>query len=784
LDYGPIALSGARYYCPIGAFFRCRVRQITRESTPGTLASVIAGMLRRNKHLYTLLCVALSIMPNLSALADASHTVVVLYSDERSLPANIEGDRGLRAALMSPGAGRVDVYDEYFDQPHFGSSAGYEQTIFNYLHDKFALHPPDIFIVAGNDALGFAIRNRARLFPQVPIVHMGVDKSFLLEMSHKPVDLVGVPVDDDIVGTIDQALRWHPLAQRLVVVTGAAPYDRDWEMRIRSAAAHLSLPVKIEYLGGLPAAKLLPRLSTLGLDTIVFTPGYYEDGDGLVTTPRKSVELMAQASSAPMYGPYNTFIGAGVVGGSMPTFESMGHQAGTIAMALIGGTSPAALKLPQAAPHDMHVDWREIQRWGIDQSQLPKGTILHYRTPSLWEAYRKETIAGATAILLLAGLSILLLNERRSLERTSAALKMSERRMTLAARAAKLAMWMWNEADDRLSITPARPVAPSGDRAEIRLADALAEVHPADRDATNETVQKALSTGRELDLEYRTLAESDEVRWTAVRGRSDSENPRQWLGVVLDITDRKRAELQAEQDRVALAHMTRVSMLGQLSASIAHQLNQPLTAILANAEAAQQMLREEPVDLIEMREICDDIVSQDQRAATVIRRLSALFKHRELQSEPVDVNALFRETVELVRTDLITGHITVISQLSDGIDFINGDKIQLQQVLLNLIINAAEAMRSIPTVMRQLTIRSEATQSEVQLQVIDNGPGIALKDLDHVFEPFWSAKPSGMGIGLSVCQSIVAAHHGTLSVSNNRDGGATFSVVIPARRTQ
>lgn len=727
---------------------------------------------------FALLWVALSLVQTASAAGGETHNVLVLYSNDRILPATVEGDRGFRAAVTSVRGERVELFNEYLDQPRFGGPS-YEKTVATYLRDKYASRPPEIVVVGGDDALGFVLRYRTQLFPQAPVVHMGVSRSFLQSIHDKPADLIGVPIEFDSSGTIDQALRWHPLARKLVIVTGTSASDRTWEAQLRGESARLAGRATVEFLAGLPHAEVLRRLGELGPDAVVFTPGYFEDGAGRAFTRRESVELMSAASAVPVYGPLNTFIGTGVVGGRMPTFEAMGRQGGAIVTALIGGSAPAALKLPEVMATDLHVDWRQIRRWGIDEAKIPQDAIIHFRDPSLWDAYRKEVIAGGTVILLLAGLSIRLLTERRSLTRTSAALKASEQRMTLAARAARLAMWIWNVADDRISLAPLQPLFQSPGQTPINLADVLAMVHPADRDKINRTVQEALAANHELDIEYRTTAQDGAVRWVAVRGRPDPGNSRQWLGVVLDITDRKRAQLQAEQDRTALQHMTRVSMLGQMSASIAHQLNQPLTAILANAEAAEQVLSQEPVDLVEMKAICEDIVTQNQRASDVIRRLGALFKRQEMQIQRVDLHALLAETIELVHTKLTADRITLIAQLTAELHSIDGDRIQLQQVLLNLIMNAAEAMRSIPIVMRQLLVCTESTATEVSLRVKDHGPGIAPENLTKVFEPFWSAKPAGMGIGLSICQLIVAAHHGILTVANNPDGGATFSVVLP-----
>src|SRR5204862_2087193 len=177
--------------------------------------------------------------------------------------------------------------------------------------------------------------------------------------------------------------------------------------------------------------------------------------------------------------------------------------------------------------------------------------------------------------------------------------------------------------------------------------------------------------------------------------------------VALDAAERKLSELRAAEDRTALRYMTRVSTLGQLSASIAHQLNQPLAAILGNAEAARKMLGRESVDLAELREICDDIVSDDNRAAEIIRRLGALYKRGDMKTELLDLNELIRETLDLLRTELLVRHLAPVTELAPGLPMIEAERVQLQQVLLSLFLNAADAMSGINAVKRRLAIRNE-----------------------------------------------------------------------------
>jgi C4-dicarboxylate-specific signal transduction histidine kinase len=738
-------------------------------------------MRKRVKRLFALLWIALSVAPSVSASAGAIHTVIVLYSDDRFLPANVEADRGLRAAVVDPVGAYVELFEEHLDHAHFSAPTGYEQTVVTYLHDKYASRVPEIIVVGGDDALDFVLRNRKRLFPQAPVVHMGITRSFLQSISNRPADLIGVPTAFDASGTIDQALRWHPLARRLVIVTGTAAADRDWETQLRGETARLKGRVTVEFLAGLPTAILTHRLAALGPESVVFTPGYYEDGTGRIIVPRESAELMAAASAAPIYSPFNTFIGTGVVGGRMPSFESMGRQAGAIVTALIAGAPPAALALPKVAATDLHVDWRQVKRWGIDEAKIPKEAIVHFREPSLWDAYRKETIAAGTGLLLLAGLSIRLLAERRSLTRTSAALRASEQGMTIAARAGKLAMWIWNVAEDRISVAPSQTPFQSTGHASVKFPDVLAVVHAADREEMRETVQKALAASHELDLEYRTVSQDGEVRWIAIRGRPDHGNRRQWLGIVLDITDRKQAQLQAEQDRSALQHMNRVSMMGQISASIAHELNQPLGAVQNNAGAAEILIRADPPNLEEVTEILGDIKRDNQRASDIISKIRKLLRKTEFEAQDIDLNDTIDETMKILSAEVANKGVFVKSDLEPGLGKVSADRVQLQQVILNLALNAMDAMFSLPVAKRLLTIRSRRAhgQHEAEVSVADCGLGIPIEMLPNMFDLFVTSKPSGMGIGLAISRTIVEAHGGHIYAANAPGGGAVIRFTLP-----
>ena len=253
------------------------------------------------------------------------------------------------------------------------------------------------------------------------------------------------------------------------------------------------------------------------------------------------------------------------------------------------------------------------------------------------------------------------------------------------------------------------------------------------------------------------------------------------LASIIDISERKQAELEAARQRNEMAHLSRVSTLGELSGSLAHELNLPLGAILSNAQAAQRMLANGKTDLAELREILDEIVSEDKHAGEVIRRLRLWLQKGEVQQHSVHINKVVRDVLKLIRIDLINQNVIVNIQLARNLPAITGDPVQLQQVLVNLVVNACDAMAECDMAERRVLICTGAENrgSAVILSVMDMGGGIPKEKMEQIFEPFFTTKGKGMGLGLSVCRSIVTAHHGKLWATNNADRGATFYFTLP-----
>jgi PAS domain S-box-containing protein len=311
-------------------------------------------------------------------------------------------------------------------------------------------------------------------------------------------------------------------------------------------------------------------------------------------------------------------------------------------------------------------------------------------------------------------------------------------------------------------------------------------LHPEDRPRILELSEQAWRGELgEVAIEYRFLHPQRGTRSfshiSRVQERAGDSRVTRRLGVIRDITEHRKAELEANQLRATLAHSSRVTALGQLVSALAHELSQPLGAILRNAETAELLLREPSPDLEELRAIVVDILQDDQRAGRVIDRLRSMLKRRGVDMQPLDLAEVIGEVLALVQFDAVTRHVTLVWAPSPELPRVRGDRIQLQQVLLNLLLNGMDALGD-PNLQNRfihVTAHAAAAPGVVEVQVRDNGPGLAGGSAERVFEPFFTTKSNGLGLGLSVSRNIIEAHRGKIWAENHPDRGACFHFTLP-----
>jgi PAS domain S-box-containing protein len=387
-------------------------------------------------------------------------------------------------------------------------------------------------------------------------------------------------------------------------------------------------------------------------------------------------------------------------------------------------------------------------------------------------------------------LSVQLLSSARlaaELKSKELELRSSEQKLQLAAEAAGAGLWSVDQSTGRLWATPrALEMFDLKPGHEHHINDVLRSIHPEDLPAVRPFLQAGGGQNGDASssTEYRVQRADGGLRWYASRGSRQERGPRTLqglMGVTIDVTERKQAEEETARQRMALEHMSRVAMLSELSGALAHELNQPLAIIMSNAEAAQLLLQQEEPDLAEIRAILQDIVAADERAGEVILRLRQLLKRGQARREVQSLNLVVEGVLRFMRADLVRRSVTVELDLAPELPAVALDRVPMEQVLINLVNNGCDAMAGNAPSERLLAIGTRCTDGRVELAISDRGTGLPAAPA-RVFEPFYTTKPDGLGMGLPISRSIVAAHGGVLEASNNEGRGATFVLRLPLPR--
>ncbi|HME28531.1 MAG TPA: MASE1 domain-containing protein [Pseudolabrys sp.] len=387
-------------------------------------------------------------------------------------------------------------------------------------------------------------------------------------------------------------------------------------------------------------------------------------------------------------------------------------------------------------------------------------------------------LIGLSSPILLLGAAI---EETRHAETVT---REREERMSVAAASSSVALWQYELATDTFWATDyCRTLfgLPSGVPSDLdRL---LNRIHPNDFQTAQAAFKSAIARAVPFETEFRVQGHDEGYRWISVRAQpviGNDGSPTAITGAFADSTSRKMAEAESDMQRQEIAHLMRVSMLGELSGGLAHELTQPLTAILSNAQAGKILLAGGKKNLAEIGNIFDDIITEDGRAGEVIHRLRGLLKKGEIKYEAVDMNELIASTLRLLHSELIDRRISINDEKNIDLPPAHGDPIQLQQVLLNLFMNAMDAMDGVPPAQRAISINTAATnEGGIEVRISDCGTGLPPAQEQSVFKPFFTTKKRGLGLGLAICASIMKLHGGSLSLQNNVSKGAMAIFRLP-----
>ena len=374
------------------------------------------------------------------------------------------------------------------------------------------------------------------------------------------------------------------------------------------------------------------------------------------------------------------------------------------------------------------------------------------------------------------------LTERRRAEEE---LRRSESFLAEGQRISHTASWGWNVVTGELfwSQEHFRIFGFDPDRDKPSYPMLLERIHPKDRNFVEQTVDRAIRERSDLEMEYRIVLTDGATKYLRSLGHpiiTESGRLVEFIGTVMDVTERKQAEEALHKAQAELAHVTRVMTIGELVASIAHEINQPLGAIVTNGHACVRLLSREEPDLDKSREVVGRMIKDGMRASEVIKRIRDLLHKNPAERTPLSINETIQEVIVLVGSEVLRSKVELKTQLATDLPPVIGDRIQLQQVILNLILNGKEAMSGVQSHPRELQITSRKTNAgDIVIAVTDTGHGLDAKDVDRIFDPFFTTKSEGMGLGLSISKTIIEAHGGTLWATQNEDKGATIQFTLP-----
>ncbi|KKX23864.1 HAMP domain-containing sensor histidine kinase [Rhizobium sp. LC145] len=578
--------------------------------------------------------------------------VLVLYPyDERVAATTVAGE-AVRARLLEATGGKIDLFSEFLDLARF-PEVHHVDHMAQFLAEKYSNRQPDIVIALGEQSAKFIATHRTLLAKNARIIVAGFNRTTALRIN-LPDDVLGVFTEFDILKTAQMAQHLQPDAHHLFIIGGSSDFDRWWLDTARAGLASFAKNYKTTYLENLTIAEFAAAAAAFPPDSIVLVLTIFKDRSGRNFIPRDAVKQIAADATAPIYGPYATYIDSGIVGGNVVTFESLGSKVADLSLDVLGGKPVDHVD----APHVDMVDARQLERWGLSEKRLPPGTVQMFRQPTFLEQY-------------------------------------------------------WISALVTLAIVATQSIA-----------------------------------------------------------------------IAVLLVERRRRRLAEKQSRSRLLeviHLNQSATAGALSASIAHELNQPLGAIRSNAEAASSLLRSSHPDLKLIEQILIDIQDDDQRAHDIILRMRGLLKKRaEIDWQRFDLNELTTISIKILQGEASRRGISVTSNPADGALPIRADKVHIQQVILNIAMNAMDAMHSRRGMQRKLMLETRLTKdSKAELSISDSGHGIPENLLSVIFDPFYTTKVAGTGLGLSIARTIVHTYGGEICAANRCEGGAVFRVKLP-----
>jgi len=714
-----------------------------------------------------------------------STKILILHSFQSNGPVFWGTDKGLSTTLQSHGISNRNQFFEFLDLER-NPGPEHRKLLVEQMRMRYSHHKPDMIITMFPEALEFVLKDCRDILPDVPILALYLPQR--IDSPKMDRRIIGHIPTADITGTLEIALKLVPGARRVYIVSGVHEIDRRIEDQARHSSKEWEGRLEFIYLSHMPVEAILATISHIPPGSIVLALTVIQDVAGKSYTAPELVQQLSQVSTVPIFGILDVTLGHGIVGGSLINYELIGAKAGQLTLDILAGT-----KTPDDIPTVLDVspvpmfDWRQLRHWNMSEDDLPEGSIVVNREFTLWSI--RHYIIGILAFCLVeTALIVFLIVQMRRKNIAEQSLSKAEEKYRGIFEAALEGIFE--------SLPGGKLLTANASLSRMLGYDSPEELISSTRDLgkdvwvneheRSEYVQRLEKQGVILNYEsqFRRRDGTEICVSMSARRVTGPDGQTFYSGFVEDITGRKLIESETRKLREDLAHVTRVSTLGEFTSSLAHELNQPLAAILSSAQAALRFLQSDTQDPNLFRTILQNIVQDDKRAAGVITSLRAMVRRKMTERKPLDLNSVVQEVLTLVRGEAVIRNMEIETDFDALLPLTSGDRVQLQQVVLNLVMNAADAVSGRPRLQRRIILRTRTTDNGVQASVRDFGPGIDPGKLEDIWQPFFTTKNTGLGIGLSISSSIIRAHGGRIWAENNADGGATFTFEIPAADNQ